>query len=141
VSAAALVVCGLFLWQQWRLSQLESEWRGMKSKVTEIDGLQQQTKKYRQWYDESTRSLRILRSVTEAFSEDGAVFAKSLEIKDLTEINCAGQARDNQAWLRLLDQLRASPQIAQLKVVQTQGKAPMQFSLNFRWVEGTRNEN
>ncbi len=141
--AAVLLVGGAFLWQQWRLSSLETQWRAIQPKVADLEMLQQQARKFRPWFDESVRSLRIMRRLTEAFPEDGAVSVKSLEIKGLDEVSCKGQARDNPALLKLLDQLRDATQIADLKVqqVQSQGKSPLLFNLSFRWIEGAGYEN
>jgi len=43
----------------------------------------------------------------------------------------------------MLDQLRATKEVADLKVdnVRGSGKAPLQFSLNFRWEPGGVNEH
>jgi hypothetical protein len=82
------------------------------------------------------KHLRILRRLTEAFPEEGSVSLKTLEIRDTSEVTCSGVARDNQAWLKLLDQLREAPQITEVNVQNVRGKAPLQFSLIFRWVEG-----
>ena len=137
--AAAVVllwVGGSFSWQQYNISRLDAEWSGMKSNVTHISELKQKTHQFRSWFDETATTMRIMRQLTEAFPEDGSVSAKLLQIKDLSEISCSGQARDNQSWLRMLDRLRASRQIADLKFQSVRGTSPMQFNLSFRWVEG-----
>jgi len=103
--------------------------------------MQQQIKKYRPWFDESFRNLSILRKLTEAFPEEGAVSAKSVGIRDLSTVTCSGIARDTQALLKMLDQLRHTRQIGDVKVEQIRGKAPLQFTLNFQWAEGASNEN
>ena len=108
----------------------------MAPTVTELDDLQQQIRKFRPWFDESFRNLSILRRLTEAFPEDGVVSAKTFEIRDLSSVTCSGVARDNQAFLKMLDQLRATKEIADLKVDQVRGKAPLQFTFNFRWEAG-----
>lgn len=141
VGAVVLVVGLMFFWQQWRLSSLESRWLEIQPRVDEIEAIQQQMRKFRPWFDVSAENLRVLRRLTEAFPVEGSVTAKTLEIKNLSEINCAGQARDNQAMLRLLDQLRVSPAISNVKVQQVRGKSPLQFNLSFNWTEGASHEN
>jgi hypothetical protein len=144
-SAAALIllVCGAFLWQQWRLTVLGSKWDAVKLRVTELETMRQQASKFRPWFDESARSLRIIQRITEAFPEDGSVSAKSLKVKDLSEITCEGQARDNQACLGLLERLGKVPQIKDtLKVQQVvTGKSPLKFTLSFNWSEGAGHEH
>jgi hypothetical protein len=134
--AVALIVLCAFLYQQWQLSHLNSQWSGMQTTVRDLEDLQQEIRRFRPWFDESFSSLTILRKVTEAFPAEGAVTAKTLEIRELSSVTCSGTARDNQSLLRVLDQLRAANQISNLKVDQVRGKTPMQFTFNFQWSEG-----
>ena len=138
---ALFLTAAAFLVQQWQLSRLESKWRTMAPKVKELEVMQQQIRTYRPWFDESFHSLSILRELTEAFPEDGVVSAKSVEIRDLSAVTCSGTARDMQALLKVLDQLRHSKDIGNVKVDQIRGKAPWQFTFNCQWTEGGRNEN
>ena len=135
------VVGGLFLFQEIQLLWLRSQWAGMSAKVRQLDDVQQQIQKYRPWFDESFRSLSILKQLTMAFPEDGAVTAKTVEIRDGNVVNCSGAARDNAALLRMLGQLRASDGVTDLKVDQIRGKSPMQFTFDFHWNKGGGNEN
>jgi hypothetical protein len=137
----ALVVVGLFLIQQWQLTRLRSRWRAMSQKVEELDGLQQQIRQYRPWFDRSFPSLSVLRELTLAFPEDGVVSAKTVEIRDANTVTCSGTARDNAVLLKTLTQLRATSGVTGLKVDQIRGKAPMQFTFDFQWGEGGGHAN
>lgn len=139
-AAAAALVLGAFLVQQWQLSRYQSRWAAMEPKVKELEEMQQQIKRFRPWFDDSFRSLTILRKLTEAFPESGVVSARSFEIRDLSSVTCSGVAQDNQAFLKMLDQVRATKQIGNLKVDQVRGKTPLQFTFNFNWAEGGRGE-
>jgi hypothetical protein len=139
--SAALLLAGAFLVQQWQLSRLQSRWAAMEPKVKELEDMQQQIKRFRPWFDDSFRSLSILRQLTQAFPEDGAVSARTFEIREPSSVTCSGTARDNQSFLKMLDQVRATKQVGSLKVDQLRGKAPLQFTFNFQWSEGGRNEN
>jgi hypothetical protein len=132
--AVALVIAGAFLAQQWQLSRLRSQWKVMSPKVTELEGMQQNIRKFRPWFDESLRSLSILKRLTEAFPEDGAVSAKTVEIRDLAVI-CTGTARDSQSLIRMRDKLSAAPGVTDIHIEQTRGKSPLQFTFNFHWNE------
>jgi hypothetical protein len=113
----------------------------MEPQVKELQDAQQQIRKYRPWFDESFRGLRILRKLAEAFPEDGVVFAKNVEIRDLSTVNCSGTARDNQSYLRLIDQLRAAKEVTSLKTDSLSGQSPtIQFTFNFQW-EGENGGN
>ena len=113
----------------------------MAPRVTDLEAMQQQIKKFRPWFDGTFRSLSILRRVTEAFPVDGAVTAKTLEIRNNSQVTCAGVARDNQVLFKMLDQLRGTKEVADVKMDQIRGKTPLQFSFNFRWVEGGTGEH
>ena len=138
VSSVALVVAALFGWQQWQLSRLETQWNAMATRVTQIDQLNGKIRKFRPWYDESFRAMTILKTLTEAFPEDGSVSAKSIEIRDRSGVTCSGTARNNAAWLKMRDKLNASKQVADLKVEHIKGgqnNQPLEFTFNFHWGE------
>ena len=128
-----VVVLAGFLLQQYQLGRWRTRWLAMKPQVTRLDELQQQVRRFRPWFDDSFRSLSILRRVTEAFPEDGAVVAKTVEIRDPGIVTCTGTARDQQALLKVVDQLRASGDFSSVQVDQIRGK---QFSINLRWSGG-----
>jgi hypothetical protein len=139
-ATAILLITAVFFLQYWKLSSLQSKWRIIEPKVAELEGLQQQIRKFGPWFDDSHRALRILRKITEAFPEDGVVTTKILEIKDLSVVTCSGVARNDQALLKMMDQLRAAKEVSDLKIDQVRG-TPLQFSINFRWVEGRGHED
>lgn len=133
-AAAVLIVGGLFIYQQIQLSGLNSDWVKIKPKVNELDDLQAQIRKYRPWYDRGMTTMSIMRAVTESFPEDGVVSAKTIEIRNISTVNCSGTARDNQALLRTLNVLKASKQIGDVRMDTIRGKPPLlQFTFNFHW--------
>lgn len=139
-AAAALVVGGLFLYQQARLWRLESQWRGMQAAVRQLEDLQEQIRRYRPWHDNSVRSLTILRHLTEAFPEDGAVTAKTVEIRGLNNVTCTGTARNYPALLKTVENLRKVRQFREVALGPTRGQSPaLQFTFNFQWNEGGQN--
>ena len=139
--SVVFLIAAAFLIQQWQLSRLQSKWAAMKPVVQELDNMQQQIRRYRPWFDDSFRSLSILRQLTEAFPEDGSVSAKSVDIRDLATITCSGSARDSQALLKMRDQLSAAKGVSDVHIDQTRGSSPLQFTFNFHWAEGGGNGN
>lgn len=133
IAAAAVLTIGAFGWQEFRLWSLGSEWGTMQAQVTELEGTQSLIREYRPWYDTSFRNLSILRRVTESFPENGSVTAKSFEVHGPANVSITGTARDNASLLKTIDQLRKTREIQGLKVEQIRGKAPLQFTLSFRW--------
>jgi hypothetical protein len=136
VAGVVLIVVGLFLFQQWQLMRLRSQWAKMEANVKELENLQAKIRQYRPWFDASFNSLSILQQLTETFPEDGAVTAKTVEIRDGNVVTCSGTARDNTAWLRTFSQLRTNAGVADLKLLSSRGVLPTQFSFQFHWING-----
>lgn len=135
--AAAAIAVGLvlltFLGQQWLIWHWQGRWDAIKARVGKLESMQKEIRLYRPWFDDSFRSLGILRRLTESFPEDGSVTAKSVEIRASGRVVCSGSARDTQAWLRMLDQMRNARGITDVQVEQVRGKSPLEFTFNFRW--------
>ncbi len=140
-AAVLLLVIGAFGFQQIQLWSLQSRWSGMAARVGELEQMQTQIKQYRPWFDESLRSIGILRELTRAFPENGNVTAKTIEIRGASQVTCTGTARDNAALLETLGKLRAAGSVADVKINRLQGKSPMQFTFDFHWVQGGAHAN
>jgi hypothetical protein len=139
-AAVALVAGGLFFFQQCQLWKLESQWAKLQPTVRQLEGLQEQIRQYRPWYDDSVRGLTILRSLTQAFPEDGSVTAKTVEIRDLNAVTCTGIARDRQVLLKTIENVRKVQQFREVALGPTRGQPPaVQFTFNLQWNEGGRN--
>jgi hypothetical protein len=142
VAAGVLVlVGGLFLFQEIQLILLRSQWSAMSARVQQLDGLQQEIRQYRPWFDDSFHSLTILRQLTMAFPEDGSVTARTVEIRSGNTVTCTGVAQDYGALLLTLNQLRTADGVSDVKLQQTRGKSPMQFSFDVHYRNGGNNEN
>jgi hypothetical protein len=142
-AAAAAVFCVIaaFGWQQWQISTLTSKWKGMEPQVTALTGNQDQIKKFRAFYDQSFRDLRILKVLTDAFPDDGTVSAKTITVRDLAKVNCTGVARDNDSYVRVFNNLsNGSNDISGIHQ-EVRGQKPMQFSLEFQFGGEVENGN
>jgi Tfp pilus assembly protein PilN len=136
LAAAALILAGAFFIQNWELSKLRNRWASMELQVKELDETQQQIKRFRPWFDNSFKNLTAFKKLTEAFPIDGVVSAKNVDIRNSSQVVCSGVARDNQALFKMLDQLRASKDVSDVKMDQIRGKNPLQFSFNFNLGQG-----
>jgi hypothetical protein len=143
VAAASilLIAGGAMGVQQWKLTTLQKQWASMESRVKVVDETQGKIRKYRPWFDESLPSLSILKRVTEAFPVEGTVWTKTLEIRNQSAVICSGTARNNDALMKTLDQLRGSEDVSSVSVDSVRGTAPLQFTFNFQWTPGGRREN
>ena len=141
-AASALIIGGLFFYQQCQLWRLEAQWDKIQPTVGQLQALQDKIRQYRPWFDESVRGLTILRCLTEAFPADGSVTAKTVEIRNLNTVTCTGAARDRQALLATVANVRKVQQFRDVALGPTRGQPPtVQFTFNFQWNEGGRNAN
>lgn len=132
--ALALLAALAFLVQQVQLWRWEGRWQAIAADVAELESTQQRIRQYRPWFDDSVRSLTVLRRLTEAFPEDGSVAAKSVELRGPAAVLCTGTAQDRAALIAALDKLRALPEVQDVKVEQMRGRSPVEFTFNFRWI-------
>ena len=141
--AAAVLVVGLFGFQQVQIWRFSTHWNRISPQVREIEDAQQHIRQFRSWTDHarSLRSLTVLRQLTQAFPEDGSVTAKTIELREEAVVRCTGTTSDQTALLRVVDKLRVVPHIINPHVDLISGKSPMQFTFDFRWSEGGSNEN
>jgi hypothetical protein len=137
IGLAALVAVAAFAHSRY-LASLESEWQAMATPVTELEAVQAKIRQFRPWFDNSARTLTLTRELTAAFPEEGSVWLKSLQIKPDATVTCTGSARSNQALLDVQDRLRGHPRVENLKV-QFRGASPIQFTLQFAWLDGPKN--
>jgi hypothetical protein len=145
ISAAAavgLVVGGLFFYQQCQLWRLEAQWAKLQPTVKQLEGVQEQIRQYRPWFDESVRGLTILKCLTEAFPQDGSLTAKTVEIRDLNAVTCTGIARDRQVLNKTIENLRKVQQFREVALGPMRGQSPaVQFTFSVQWNEGGQNAN
>jgi hypothetical protein len=130
------IIGGLFFIQQIQLWRLRSQWSGMSAKVYELEAVQDQIRQYRPWFDDSFRDLEILRQLSLTFPEDGAVTAKTIEIRDDNTVSCSGTTRDSAALLAMQAKLRTADGVSDLKLDTIRGKNPMQFTFDFQYGNG-----
>jgi hypothetical protein len=141
-AAGIVAIVGLmFFIQEIQLWRLRSQWAKIAKPVAELSAVQDQIRQYRPWFDDSFRDLAILRQLSLAFPEDGAVTAKTIEIRDDNTVSCSGNARDTAALLAMQAKLRGADGVGDLKLDMIHGKSPLQFTFDFRYGNGGANEN
>ena len=134
--AIALMVALAFLVQQIILWHWQSKWARMDKGVTELTEIRDQIRQYRPWYDNSVRTLSILRRLTEAFPEDGVCSVKTLELRDSSIVTCTGTALTREAFLKARDEFAKAKEVSNVHVENTRGNTPMEFTFNFQWGGG-----
>jgi hypothetical protein len=136
-AGAAACVGGIFIYQQIQLTYWQNEKAAKDIEAKDARAAQDQIKKYAAWYDESFRALNILKTLAEAFPQDSSVTAKSVQIRNLSEVTCAGVARDSRSYVRVVDALSQSPGVKEVATVDQRGN---QFTFKFQW-EGNSDGN
>jgi len=140
IAATVVVVAiigGLFLYQEVQLLRWQSKWDQMKVEVADLKVINEKIDKYRPWSDETVRGLTILKEITAAFPADGAVTAKTLEIRDLNTVVCTGIARSLPALSSVQVQLQRAPGIVRVEQKGVRGHSPqLQFTLNIQCSQG-----
>jgi hypothetical protein len=128
-----------FLVQQIILWRWESKWSRIEPKVTELTAIRDQIRQYRPWYDESVRTLSILKKITEAFPENGDVSAKTVELRAPATVTCTGTARSRDALIKALDRLGAATnEVAEVRIEGMRGSTTLEYTFNFQWIGGGR---
>ena len=135
-AGVALIIVGIFLFQQFQLWRLRSQWSHIAVKVGELSAIQDNIRQYRSWYDGTFPNLAILRQLSVSFPEDGSVTAKNIEVRDGGTVTCSGTARDYASLLAMQSRLRAADGVTDVQLQQIRGKAPMQFVFAFKFNNG-----
>jgi hypothetical protein len=130
--AIIFIVAGVFMIQAYILRSYQNEWAAMEPDVKEVTMLQDKLRKYRPWHDSEIRSLAILKEMTKAFPEEGNVWVKSVEIRNMSSLQVSGEAKNERVWLEMLGKMRVNPIITNLKVSQVkEGNGILQFTMSF----------
>ncbi|MEI6725658.1 MAG: hypothetical protein WCN81_05495, partial [Actinomycetes bacterium] len=133
----AALVAGVFLFQQYQLWSLRSQWSKMQTKVAGLETIQSQIHQFRPWYSGTYNNLAVLRQLSLAFPEDGAVTAKNITIREGRTVTCAGTARNNASLLAVEAKLSALPGVTAVHREQSRGnKPPIQFVFSFKLNNG-----
>jgi len=141
-AAVAVILLGLFAYQQVLLTRWQTRWKQMSTEVAELKVIKDKIDTYRPWADKKVAGLTILRQITMAFPDDGTVTAKTLEIRDLNTVVCSGVARSMQSLVATQGVLQKTDGIAGVKVTQIRGHSPnLQFTLNIQCKEGALSAN
>jgi hypothetical protein len=129
-----LLVGGVFGYQEVQLETWQHKQEQVSQAGKDVRAAKDKIDEYKPWFDESKRNLTIWKKVTDAFPEDSSLVAKTLEIRNLSEVTCAGTARDTRSYLRMIDLLGKTPGVSELSTESQNGN---QFSFKFRWVGGS----
>jgi hypothetical protein len=131
-----------FLYQIFRLDDLQTDWNGMKDSVAVVETVGGKISEFRPWHGSSVPRLTTARAITRAFPETGEIWLKQLnirdiskdtKIKDASKVMATGSSSDQNSLLATLDKLRITSGISNLELKSQQGTDPIFFSFEFDW--------
>ena len=129
-----------FLYQIFRLDDLQKDWNRMKDRVAVVEAAQGKIREFRPWFDSSVPSLTTARAITRAFPETGEIWLKQLNIrndskdmKNVSKVMANGSSSDQSTLLDTQDKLRITSGISNFKGKSLQGSDPISFSFEFDW--------
>jgi hypothetical protein len=133
-AGVALLVGGAFLVQGLQAARWNSEFQSLERQARDVRTAQEQIARYSPWFDGSARGLSILKVLAQAFPLDGSVTAKTVEIRNLTEVTCSGIARDSLAYRTVIEKLGSTQGVDQVTTDSLRGSSPsVQFTFKFQW--------
>jgi hypothetical protein len=133
-AAVVLLVGGAFLVQGLQAAHWNSELQSVDRQAKEVRDAQDQIARYGAWFDQSAGGLGILKALAEAFPLDGSVTAKTVDIRNLTEVTCSGIARDSLAYRGVIEKLGANKGVSEVTTDSLRGSSPsVQFTFKFQW--------
>jgi hypothetical protein len=142
---AALGLAGVaFLWTMWSETRDVSALRDKKNRMqADVDQAQRVVKRVSAaagWYDRRPPLLECLRRLTLAFPEEGRIWTTNLTLKDNLQGVLSGEAVDSKSVLDLLDRLKASGVLPDIKVLYMREKGgssrDVLFAINFSFSAG-----
>jgi hypothetical protein len=141
-AAVIVILLGFFFYQQIQLARWQSKWKQMSGEAAELTAVKAKIDKYQPWADKNVTGLTILKQLATAFPQSGSITVKSLEIRDLNTVVCSGVAQSMSALTLTQGQLRKTPGITGVSLVNSRGRATSwQFTLNIQFNAGAIRAN
>ncbi len=133
----AVGVAAQLLYQRRQLNALERSWRSMAPRTQVVRDILDEARAREAWLSDDPLTLDILRTVTMAFPEQGSVWTTRVEMRGRRQVSISGKALNREPWLKMLEDLRRSPGVTELRVSQARdggdSRTPMTFALSFIW--------
>ena len=118
---AAFVVAGAVLAVDWHRDRLDvaamtAQYKAMAGELAEAEAVIDRVNFARPWYDRRPSYLECMREVTNAFPQEGVIWATSLAIQEDMKVVLIGKAVSESAVLDVLDRLKANPKLKLVEV-------------------------
>ncbi len=139
---AAVAIAFLFLLvllaREWRLANLESQWKSMAPAVAQAEKLREEANRLRPWHGARSESLAIVKCITEAFPEEGSLWTTSIGIKAMARIKAECRATNPEAFETMRAALNEAPfvndvSLPNIKQAKASQGQPASCTLEFLW--------
>ena len=144
---AAIVLAGAVLLLDWRkdlqaVNALDAKLKGMAARIAEAREVVDKTTSARSWYDRREKFLDCMRELTLAFPAEGRIWATSLAIREDMQVTLYGKAVNKEAVLELLDRLKDSAEVSQVRAQYLResgkGRREAAFAISLSYAERAR---
>jgi len=140
VAALALLAGAAWVFFDWR--QSAAEVAELRQKRDEIKDNVETAKAFiarvnatRTWYERRPNYLECLRTITLCFPEEGRIWTSSLTLREDMRGILTGRASDEKSVLDVLDRMKSSPALGNVKMLQMRGtgtkNAETSFGISF----------
>ena len=136
VSGVVLLLCAAYLIGDWRqtleeVSELRQKRNEMKESIETAKGFISRVNGARTWYERRPNYLECLRTITLCFPEEGRAWTSSLTLREDMRGILTGRASDEKSVLDVLDRLKSSPALTNVKMLQMRGAGTKSPELSF----------
>ena len=142
--SAAAAVALLFLLLDWsggqrELGDLTARLEAMEPEIAQARDMTGKISFARSWYDTTPRFLECLRQITDAFPEEGTIWATSVALRAEGRGALSGKAVDEKAVLDVMDRMNAAAGFSDVKLLYVReasaGSREYSFAMSFGFAE------
>jgi hypothetical protein len=128
-----VIVGGFFGWQQFQIMRLNSQWDPIADRVKKLTTELHNTTKYQPWFDPSCPALVIWKNLAYAMPSVGTVTVKSVDIRELSDVQIQGNAQNLQALNNMRDTLGKVDGVVGLHAEYRGQQPQIQYTITFKW--------
>jgi hypothetical protein len=143
-AAAVVLLLAGFLIYDWRalaseVGELRESNAGMKETVEAAKDFVDRFNATRKWYDERPNYLECMRAITLCYPEEGKVWTTNLSVREDLKGVLTGRAADEKSVLDVLDRMKASKYLSDVKMLQMRSAGnkttDVTFSIGFTFLD------
>ncbi|HNS20368.1 MAG TPA: pilus assembly protein PilM [Sedimentisphaerales bacterium] len=146
VAAVSLIVLA-FWFARWQadkndVAEYKQQLEVLKADIAEARDVVERLSYARKWGDTDPRFLRCLRDLTEAFPEEGIVWATSLALNDSGAGSVVGKTSSDASFYEVWDKINAIEAFSDVKMVHYRdvgrNSREKEFAVNFTFSKGAK---